>query len=102
MPLLPPLPLPPGPPRGIVSVHLRSAIRKPSYSGDREQFREFMTQLHLVFGSDPRRYANDQSKLTYAASFLRGAAKRWQQRHPVQLVGCPVVQSYIPANSMPT
>ena len=52
-----------------------------TYSGDREQFREFMTQLHLVFGSDPRRYTNDQSKLAYAASFLRGAAKRWFTPH---------------------
>jgi len=40
-----------------------------------------MTQLHLVFGSDPRRYANDQSKLAYVASFLRGAAKRWFTPH---------------------
>lgn len=51
------------------------------YSGDREKFSDFVSQLHLVFNSDPSRYANSNSKLTYAASYLRGAAKRWFTPH---------------------
>jgi hypothetical protein len=51
------------------------------YSGDRERFSDFVSQLHLVFNSDPSRYANSNSKLTYAASYLRGAAKRWFTPH---------------------
>ena len=51
------------------------------FEGDREKFADFVTQLHLVFRSDPPRYQADASKLTYAASYLRGSAKRWFTPH---------------------
>ena len=47
------------------------------YHGDREKFGDFVSQLHLVFRSDPTRYEDTQAKLAYAASHLSGAAKKW-------------------------
>ena len=32
-------------------------------------------QLNLIFGSDPNRYQTEIAKISYAASFLSGAAK---------------------------
>jgi hypothetical protein len=40
-----------------------------------------MTQLQLVFNSDPQALRKDRAKISYAGSYLRGAAKRWFKPH---------------------
>ena len=51
------------------------------YHDDREKFADFISQLHLVFNTDPERYSQDIAKLAYTESFLRGSAKRWFTYH---------------------
>jgi hypothetical protein len=51
------------------------------YRGDRDQFADFIAQLHLVFNSDPQAFRKDQAKISYAGSYMRGAAKRWFNPH---------------------
>jgi hypothetical protein len=51
------------------------------YRGERNQFSDFMTQLQLVFNSDPQAFRKDRAKISYAGSYLRGAAKRWFKPH---------------------
>ena len=57
------------------------------YHGDREKFADFISQLHLVFNTDPERYLQDTAKLAYTVSFLRGSAKRWFTPHVDQGTG---------------
>ncbi len=45
------------------------------YHGDREKFADFISQLHLVFNTDPEYYSQDTAKLVYTGSFIRGYAK---------------------------
>jgi hypothetical protein len=43
------------------------------------QLRNFLTQLRLVFGTQPQLYEDDSVKVLYAASLLRGPAFTWIQ-----------------------
>jgi hypothetical protein len=40
-----------------------------------------MTQLSLIFKSDPDQFQDHESKIAYAASYLVGSAKEWFQPH---------------------
>lgn len=51
------------------------------FSGDQAKFGTFVSQLSLKFASDPAAFASDQSRLIYAASYLRGSAYTWVQPH---------------------
>jgi hypothetical protein len=51
------------------------------YSGGKEKFRFFATQLQLVFSSDPFRFSADSAKIAYSASFLRDSALSWFSPH---------------------
>ena len=57
------------------------------FFGDQEKFQDFVQQLHLVFNTDPTRYSGTQAKLSYAASYLRGAAKKWFTPHVDEMTG---------------
>lgn len=53
-------------------------VADPEYfHGDRRQSQNFLFQLHIVFVSQPIRYANHTAKVAYAASRLRGVAFTW-------------------------
>src|SRR5258705_7252985 len=57
-------------------------IREPEpLDGTRSKYKSYITQLHLVFNSDPTRYSTEPSKVAYAASYLAGSAKDWFQPH---------------------
>ena len=47
------------------------------FNGDRTKYDKFATQLSLVFLANPAVYSNDQTRVTYAASYLRGPAADW-------------------------
>src|SRR5690606_33470457 len=48
-----------------------------TFSGELQKFRNFTSQLDLVFVSDPAGFSEDQRKIVYAASYLRGSAYSW-------------------------
>jgi len=52
-----------------------------NFDGTRAKFSKFMTQLALVFSSDPARYSTDTAKITYAASYLSASAADWFEPH---------------------
>ena len=64
------------------------------YHGDREKFADFISQLHLVFNTDPERYFQDPAKLAYTASLIRGSAKRWFTLHLNQSTGVVAFPSF--------
>ncbi|HLO99763.1 MAG TPA: hypothetical protein VK171_14310 [Fimbriimonas sp.] len=57
------------------------------FDGTRSKYLAFITQLHLVFNSDPTRYTAHASKIAYGASHLSGAARDWFQPHVNQETG---------------
>jgi hypothetical protein len=57
------------------------------YHGSRKDFRTFMAQCNLKFNSDPRSFEQDASKITFAASFLRGNAFDWFAAHTDPVTG---------------
>ena len=70
-----------------VSVRAPKVSNPEPFFGDQEKFQDFVQQLHLVFNSDPTRYLGTQAKLSYAASYLRGAAKKWFTPHVDEITG---------------
>ena len=62
-----------GPPRQRVKA------REPDpYDGtDPSKLRAFLSQCKLVFRSSPQAFANDELKIMYAVSYLKGTALRW-------------------------
>ena len=53
-------------------------INKPKeFHGLRDEASSFLAQCHLVFSTDPTTYADDQLKINYIVSFLRGDAFKW-------------------------
>ena len=64
---------PPSPTRSTIKV------RKPDpFDGsDPHKLQTFLTQLSIVFRSDRRSYANDETKVLYAISYLKGTALAW-------------------------
>lgn len=53
--------------------------REPDlYDGtDPSKLRAFLSQVKRVFSSSPQDFANDETKIMYAASYLQGTAFRW-------------------------
>jgi hypothetical protein len=66
---------PAGPPRPRVKT------RDPDpYDGsDPSKLRAFLSQCRLTFRSRPNDFANNQIKITYAVSWLKGTALRWYE-----------------------
>ena len=70
-------------------------IKDPeSYRGDKNAFENFITQLALKFSSDPDRFGTDESKISYAGSFLRGPAYDWFRPHVDRLTGKTTFTNY--------
>src|SRR5215469_2216095 len=64
------------------SLHTKgfSPANPECYDGrSTSQLRNFLTQIRVVFAAQPAKFTNDQSKVLYAASYLRGAAFTWVQ-----------------------
>ena len=80
----PPAPAPSAPPPAPAPEPRARAPKlnppKP-FDGTRSQYKTFMTQLSLVFNSDPAQYPTESSKIAYAASYLSGTAGTWFQPH---------------------
>ena len=57
----------------------RVKTREPdAYDGtDPSKLRAFLSQCKLVFRSSPHAFADDQLKIMYAVSYLKGTAQRW-------------------------
>lgn len=57
----------------------RVKAREPDpYDGtDPSKLRAFLSQCKLVFRSSPQAFANDELKIMYAVSYLKGTALRW-------------------------
>ena len=47
------------------------------YYGDRDKLQTFVSQLALKFSANSSEFPNDRVKLSYAGSYLRGAAFEW-------------------------
>ena len=57
------------------------------FDGTRSEYRSFMTQLTLIFKSDPDQFQDHETKIAYAASYLVGSAKEWFQPHINETTG---------------
>ena len=59
----------------------RIKARDPdTYDGsDPSKLRAFLSQCKLVFRARPHDFADDQVKITYAVSWLKGTAQRWYE-----------------------
>ena len=64
------------------------------YHGDSEKFADLISQLYLVFNTDPQRYSQDTAKLAYTVSLLRGSSKRWFPLHVNQSTGIVAFSSF--------
>jgi hypothetical protein len=62
----------PIPPQRIAKVN-----HPDLYYGDRPKLQTFIAQLALKFSANSHEFPNDQVKLSYAGSFLRGNAFEW-------------------------
>ena len=47
------------------------------FTGDRNKYNKFRTQLILYFVTNPSQFENNKVKIIFAASFLRGSAADW-------------------------
>ena len=53
-------------------------IKEPeTFAGDRSHLREFLSQLKLHFKADKAKFKDDDTKITFAASYLRGSSSKW-------------------------
>jgi len=80
LPAAPPPAAPAPIPQGREGVpRQRVKAREPdSYDGtDPSKLRAFLSQCKLVFRSSPQAFANDELKIMYAVSYLKGTALRW-------------------------
>ena len=58
-----------------------TSVRTPEkFTGrERSKFRTFIAQVKLVFRANPRKFAEDTTKVTYACSYLSDAAFSWYE-----------------------
>ncbi|XP_043085494.1 protein LDOC1-like [Puntigrus tetrazona] len=49
----------------------------PTYDGDPNSCRAFLSQCFLVFALQPRRYATDESQVAFVITLLKGRAHDW-------------------------
>lgn len=69
--------------------------RKPEdFHGEREKYNSFVKQLALCFGADPVKFYTERSKISFAASFLRGPAFSWLEPYTNELTGEVSFSSY--------
>lgn len=69
--------------------------KKPDeFRGDRSQFKSFVCQLALAFRADSNRFRDDQAKINFAASYLRGSAFDWLQPYIRESDGEVLFESY--------
>lgn len=64
------------------------------FDGNQTRYRAFVSQLALCFGANTSRFSNDKTKISYAASFLRGPAFEWLEPYINKLSGDVVFPSY--------
>ena len=48
-----------------------------TFVDDRSHLHEFLSQLKLHFKADKAKFKDDDTKITFAASYLRGSASKW-------------------------
>ena len=76
-------PAPPHTPAPVPPTPVEPRTRAPNlnppkpFDGTRSQYKTFMTQLTLVFNSDPTQYPTESSKIIYATSYLSGTTGSW-------------------------
>ncbi|OMH83846.1 Retrotransposon-derived protein PEG10 [Zancudomyces culisetae] len=55
-------------------------VADPEYfNGNRDQLRNFLSQVQLVIEAQPSRFPTDKQKVIFTSTFLRGAAFSWLQ-----------------------
>lgn len=69
--------------------------KKPDeFRGERSQYKSFASQLALAFRADPSKFRDDQAKINFAATYLRGPAFDWLQPYIRESDGEVLFQSY--------
>lgn len=53
------------------------ANNPPTYDGDPDSCRSFLSQCSLVFSLQPRRYASEESRIAFVIILLTGRAREW-------------------------
>ena len=66
-----------GTPQSTPSRRVAKVNDPEHYKGEQDKYDIFETQLELKFNSDPAAFVTEASKVTYAASFLKGPAYLW-------------------------
>lgn len=51
------------------------------FTGERDKFEGFLSQLSLKFATDPTTFASSAARIAFAGSFLRGRAEEWFRPH---------------------
>jgi len=69
----------PEPPGAQPRARVKTRNPEPYDGSDPEKLRAFISQCRLAFRSRPNDFANDQIKITYAVSWLKGTALRWYE-----------------------
>ena len=69
----------PEPPGAQPRTRVKTRNPEPYDGSDPEKLRAFISQCRLAFRSRPNDFANDQIKITYAVSWLKGTALRWYE-----------------------
>jgi hypothetical protein len=73
------------PPPAPEVIHPRPNVREPkvkepmNFTGKKSQLKDHITQVRIVFMLQPSRFPDEQTKVLYAASFLRESAFSWIQ-----------------------
>ena len=64
----------------MTSHHREPKMNNPAhFDGKRSELSDFLTQLRMIFRAQPSKFSTEDSKVMFAASFLRGTAFRWIQ-----------------------
>ena len=74
-PAPPALPVPPVRPAPVAESRVRMCEPEPYDGSDPSKLRPFLSQCKLIFRSSPHAYADDQLKIMYAVSYLKGTAQ---------------------------
>ena len=67
------------PPAGNPRARVKTRDPDPYDGTDSSKLRAFLSQCRLTFRSRPNDFTNDQIKITYAVSWLKGTALRWYE-----------------------
>lgn len=69
----------PEPQFGNPQARVKTRDPDPYDSSNPSKLRAFLSQCRLTFRSHPNDFTNDQIKITYAVSWLKGTALRWYE-----------------------